>query len=158
MSVMSSKDSSQKKKEAQANASWAGAGGGTLVAVVANQLPDQNIAKPTLLYLSPSISILVTAFWVWLQVKVANYVRDKEVEQLIQGAKAELEESIANPHISEEHRSYLRKQLEDLDSININRIKSKIKALNVITGDDVRRNLKVKGNDNLEKVIDRSDA
>ena len=151
---MSDKNSSQESREAEKNAGLAGAGGGTLVAVIANQLPDYNIAKPILLYLSPSISILVTGLWAWMQVKVANYVRDKTVDKLIQTAKAKLEDSIASQHISEEYRSNLRRQLEELDSIKIDRIKSKIKALNIITGDDIRRNPKA-GNDE-ENAITRS--
>jgi hypothetical protein len=92
------------------------------------------------------------ALWVWLQVVVANRVQDMQVDGLIKTAKAKLEESIANPHISEEHRSYLRKQLEELDSMNIDRIKSKIQALKVITSEDIKRESK------LEERIDSSES
>jgi hypothetical protein len=87
---MTASDSSHDRKDVQKDAGLAGAGGGTLVAVIANQFPEGNIAKPTLNYLAPSISILVTALWVWLQVKIANHVRDKEVNQVIEGAKSTL--------------------------------------------------------------------
>ncbi|MBJ7297642.1 MAG: hypothetical protein JHC73_15290 [Dolichospermum sp.] len=129
---------SKEKREAQTSAGLAGAGGGTLVAVIANQIPDSNIAKPVLQYMAPSISILITALWVWLQVTAANHVRDMQVDALVKTAKVKLEESIANPHISEEHRSYLRKQLEQIDSMNIDRIKSKIEAFKVITSEDIK--------------------
>jgi hypothetical protein len=60
---MIAQNNSKEKREAQTSAGLAGAGGGTLVAVVANQVPDGNIVKPALQYMAPSISILITALW-----------------------------------------------------------------------------------------------
>jgi hypothetical protein len=128
----------QDKSNAQKNAGLAGAGGGTLVSIIANQFPQDSIARPTLNYLAPSISILLTALWVGLQVKATNYIRDKEFNKLVEAARRDIEESIKDPNISEEHRAKLRKDLEMFNSMNIERIKSKIKALKVSTTEDFK--------------------
>jgi hypothetical protein len=130
-------DDFKEKTKSNASARFAGAGGGTLVAVVASQLPDDNIAKNLLIYLAPSISILLTLLWGLVQIRFVNYVNDREVERLVKVAKIKLEKSIANPNISEEHREYLQKRLQEFDLISIDRIKSRIQAIAVYTGENV---------------------
>jgi|GEM_PF-2758691 len=134
---MNLENDSEKKNESKTNASLAGAGGGTLIAVIANQLPNSSVVRPILQYAAPSISILITALWVLIQVKIANHFRDKEVDFLFQKAREKLKRRISDPDISEEHRCFLQKQLEEIDSIDISRIKSKIAKLKVITSKDI---------------------
>jgi len=148
---MTTENISKEKKDAQTNAGLAGAGSGTLVALIANQLPDSNVIKPILHLSAPSISILVVGLWVWLKVKIANYVRDREVDILIKKAKNTLEKEIANPHITEEYRLILVKQLEDINAININRIKSRIEALEIVRIKDIRRKQNV---ENISQSVD----
>ncbi len=133
------KNNSKNNISSKTDAGIAGAGGGTLVAVIANQFPDTNVAKSILQYASPSISILLSVLWIWLQVKIANYIRDIEVARLINKTRKKLRERIEDNNISEEHRHKLRKELENLDSIDINRFKSKIKELTIITEEDINK-------------------
>jgi hypothetical protein len=130
---MNTNNGSSERNESNANAGFAGAGGGTFIAVIANQLPDANIAKPILQYAAPSITILISALWVYIQVKI----RDKEVDYLFKKAREQLKRRIDDPNISEDHRRELQKHLEDIDSLDINRIKSRIESLKVISKDDM---------------------
>jgi hypothetical protein len=59
-------DDSKEEKESKTTAGFAGASGGTLIAVIASQLPDDSPAKNLLIYSSPSISILFTLLWGWV--------------------------------------------------------------------------------------------
>jgi hypothetical protein len=125
-------------KQSKTNAGFAGASGGTLVAIVASQLPDDSPAKNLLIYLAPSTSILFTLLWGWIQSRIVNYVKDQEAERLIKKAKVKIEEGIANPNISDEHREYLRKRLQEFDAISIDRLKSQIQAISIYTIEDVK--------------------
>jgi hypothetical protein len=131
-------DDSKEEQGSKTTARFAGAGGGTLVAVVASQLPDDSPAKNLLIYLSPSISVLFTLLWGWVQVKVVNYIKDQEAERLIKLAKINIEESIANPNITDEYREDLRKRYQEFDAIRIDRIKSQIQAISIYTIEDVK--------------------
>ncbi|WP_144054207.1 hypothetical protein [Pleurocapsa sp. PCC 7319] len=80
------KDSIEESESQSSSASYAGAGGGTIIAVLANQLPDTNIAKPILQYTAPSITVLISFLWVLLR----NHYRDKEVDTLFKKARERL--------------------------------------------------------------------
>jgi hypothetical protein len=134
---MSADTASIETSSSRAGAGFAGAGGGTLLAVLAAHLPDNDAAKPWLLYLAPSVSIVLSAVWIWVQVQIANRFRDKEVHQLFERARGTLQEALENPNTSPEHRQTLQKQLEELEMLNVKRVMDRIKSLKVITSDDV---------------------
>jgi hypothetical protein len=105
--------------------------------VIAAHLPDNDAARPWLLYLAPSVSIVLSAIWIWVQVEIGNRFRDKEVHQLFEKARGTLQEALANPNTSPEHRQTLQKQLEDLEMLSVRRVMDRIKSLKVITSDDI---------------------
>jgi hypothetical protein len=125
--------------ESRTGAGLAGIGGGTLLTVIAANLPDDNGLKPWLLYLAPSGTILLSTFWIWVQVQLANKIRDKEINFLAENAKTTLKEALENPNISEKHRERLQKQLEEVETITVDRMISRIKSLDVVTAEDVKR-------------------
>ena len=129
----------KESKESQKNAGLAGAGGGTLIAVIANQLPDSHFAKPLLHYSAPSFSILLTALWVWIQVQVVNLARDRAFNSYIRKARQDTEKRIQDPHITEEYRSILQSRLRELDEMKYNRLKSRIMAFAVVTDQDIKK-------------------
>jgi hypothetical protein len=140
-----------RKKESETSAGLAGAGGGTLVAVIASQLPDDNAAKSLLIYLAPSISILLTLLWGWVRIKLLNYINDREFERLIDVAIDKLDTRIADPNISEEYRDSLKRKRQEFDEMSIDRIKSQIQAVTIYT------NGGAKGEIESEKPIIKSD-
>jgi hypothetical protein len=74
---MSTESNSEESKH---TAGLAGAGGGTLVSVIANQLPDTNVLKVPLLYCAPSLSIVIALVLVWAQVNTVR-LRVKQPRQ-----------------------------------------------------------------------------
>lgn len=120
----------------RSNAGLAGAGGGTLVAVIANELPEGNLLKVPLIYCAPSISLILTMVWVWLQVRIASYFREREVKNLVEDLRNELASKLRDPDISEDTRDQLQKELEELNLISVQRLKERLQSLNVITAED----------------------
>lgn len=131
----------------RSNAGLAGAGGGTLVAVIANELPEGNLLKVPLIYCAPSISLILTMIWVWLQVRIASYFREREVKTLIEALRNELETKLRDPEISADIRAQLQKELEELNLISVQRLKERLQSLNVITADDFSQTAELEESD-----------
>lgn len=127
------------------SAGLAGAGGGTLVAVVANELPDGNFLKVPLIYCAPSISLILTLSWVWLQVRVASYFREREVKNLVENLKVELETKLKERDLPDELRLQFEKELNELKLISVQRLKKRLQSLDVITAKDFSKETKENG-------------
>lgn len=124
-------------KESKAGAGAAGAGGGTLLVMLANTL--SNLWKSWLIVASPSVSIILSALWLWFQVGIANYVQDLKLKQLVRSTKAILLEALDNPNTSDDHREAIRKRLEELELIIADRQMKQIRSLSPVTASDIRK-------------------
>ena len=138
MLVVAENDATEHHTASRAGAGLAGAGGGTVLALFAASWPDSSPFKQWAIYAIPSVSILLTAVYVWLQVKIANYVQEKEVASLIETGKQKLQTAMANPNTSDEHKSRLQSELEQLEVLEVERVMARVKSINVITAKDVQ--------------------
>jgi hypothetical protein len=109
------------------------------VAALASSLPDGDRYKVWLLLLAPSVSLAVTAIWLWAQVEIANYMQDRKIRSVAKNIRTTLQASLANPNTSEEHRLVIRKKLEEIDLIIADRELSRIRSLVPVTFSDVRK-------------------
>ena len=107
----------------------AGAGGGTLIAVIANHLPESSIWKPLLSYAAPSFAVFLSVFWRWVQTivwrwienEVLRSIRDYKTSKLYKKAKARLMIALKNPNTSAVHRKSIQEKLETLETLATNR-------------------------------------
>jgi hypothetical protein len=97
------------------DAGTAGIGLGTLVAVVAERLPDDADAKPWLLVFAPSISVIISYAWAKGRSGASDWLARWEAQRIFKEAKQTLEEGLNNPNTSEEHKAQLRADLERLE-------------------------------------------
>ncbi len=95
----------------------AGAGSGTLVFVIAQTLPDP--FKFWLTAAAPTISAASSAGWVLLRSKIVKRYREWEMKQAIARAKQTLQRAIENEQTSEEHKATLRRDLEELELLEV---------------------------------------
>lgn len=114
------------------SAGFAGAGGGTLLAVIASNLPEGNPLKPWLIWIAPSVSVAFGAAWLWMQRFVASRSREREVTKLVTSGRATLNVLLADPNITQEHRNHLRSELEALNEITVSRMMDRIKQLHIL--------------------------
>lgn len=96
------------------SAGLAGAGGGTLLVLIANTLPDP--WNKILASLAPTFSIALA----WVLVFLYQYVESKRIDLWVARATRTLEKALANPHTGEEHKEFLRHKLEELEVIQTN--------------------------------------
>jgi hypothetical protein len=99
----------------RASAGLAGAGGGTLLVLLARQLPDTNPYKPWALLLAPSVAITLSAGLIWIQAVLKTYFELKRKDWVFERVRTTLEKFLANPHTSAEHKEKIRQQLEQLE-------------------------------------------
>lgn len=113
------------------------AGSGTLLALIANNMSDENMLKPWLILAAPSLSIIFGSIWVWLQIKIVNYIREREFKLVISEAKKTVEQELEDPNLSNERRDKLKQMREELNQIEIDRVMTKLKSLRIITEKDI---------------------
>jgi hypothetical protein len=106
-----------------------GAGGGTLLVVVARLLPDGYWLRPLLLWAAPTASVTLTGVWIWVQGQVSGWAENRKQRNVVKEARATLEGALSNPATSTEHREKVRAELEALEMIEVSRRMSRVKDL-----------------------------
>ena len=93
----------------------AGFGSGTLLVLIANNLPSGHPWKPWLVLLAPSVSIAVSVIYEWARAATHQHFRKRELNAIVERAKQSLQEALHNPSTSPDHRQQLTKKLEQLE-------------------------------------------
>jgi hypothetical protein len=110
-------------------ANAAGAASGTLLAVLAQSLPDRSQLRLWLLLLTPTFSMLFSSVWLWLKRVVENRIHQKEKEQLFRRLQETILRSIKDPNLAEDSKEYLRKQLAELKRLEVSGLIQQIRFL-----------------------------
>jgi len=111
------KVSSNKNFYLEAGAS--GAGGGTLLILLANNLPDNDVLKTWLVLIAPTTSVVISSFWIWSKSRVEKYYLKKNIRSNFLNAKDTIQEALNNPFTSEDHKKQLRKEIEKLERLAV---------------------------------------
>lgn len=128
--------SDAERKESKGGAGAAGIGGGTLLVVIANSLPQDNKFRPLLIWAAPSAAVFLGGLWLFIQYKMNNFLRDHEAKAHFDNAKKILREALNNPLTSNEHRQRLQRELETLEILALSRYLDRIKALKPVTEEE----------------------
>ena len=75
MSKVMSTEGSASKINKSIGPGLAGAGGGTLILMIAGVLPEKSLLKPLMTYLTPSISIFLSFTGIWIKKEFNDYNR-----------------------------------------------------------------------------------
>src|SRR5690349_18050372 len=116
-------------KSQKVGAGAAGAGSGTLLVLLANNLPQGSPWKSWLVIIAPSISIAVSVIYGWIRTTLDKRAARKELGLVVSRARLTLQKAIENPATSEAHRQQLRKELEGLELILVKADLDKIRLL-----------------------------
>jgi hypothetical protein len=125
--------------ESRAGAGVAGAGSGTGLVALATALPDDNWLKPWLLFAAPTVTVLATAGWIWVQVEVGNAIQDYRIKTIAKRLRTFLKSAIDDPSCSDNHRQDLQAKLQEVDLVIANRDLSRLRNMAPISKDDVER-------------------
>lgn len=116
-------------KSARVGAGAAGAGGGTLLVLLANNLPADSTWKSWLVIFAPSVSIAISVLYGWIKATLDKRAARKELAEVVDRAKLTLQQALENPATSQEHRKQLQKELEGLELILVKADLDKIRVL-----------------------------
>lgn len=105
------------------NAGIGGVGGGTGLVAIAQAIGTRTMPGEILVYAAPMVSVIAGTIFYQLKLQVDWYGERWQIKR----ARKTLERQLQYPHTSEEHKSRIRKMLEELDhsvaTAELNRIK-----------------------------------
>jgi hypothetical protein len=78
---------------------------------IAQTLPTSSPLRDVLLYAAPTASVVTGALAYYLEMLMTRLLQ----ERLVKGIRKRLEDYLANPHTSMEHKQKLRQQMEELE-------------------------------------------
>jgi len=105
------------------------AGAGTLLVLLANNLPDSNAWKSWLVLLAPSASIAISTLYGWVKNAIDERANRRELADVVRRARITLDEALQNPSTSDEHRKQLQRELETLELLLVKADVEKIRVL-----------------------------
>jgi hypothetical protein len=120
--------------EAAAGAGAAGVGAGTLLVLIANTLPEGHWAKPFLVWAAPSLTVVSTAAWYWIQHRVIETLHTREALARINDARRLLLRQLDSSSTPEHRRAWIRAELEKLDDIEVAQVMTRVNAALWVAG------------------------
>ena len=117
------------EKGSKFGAGAAGVGGGTLLVLLSNNLPDTSPWKSWLVIAAPSVTVFFSALWLAALHLIAKRFRAKEKQALFSNFKQTLTSEIDDPHTSLAHKEFLQTQLEKVQRLEISSMYDRIDLL-----------------------------
>ncbi|MVT11022.1 hypothetical protein [Chitinophaga tropicalis] len=111
------------------SASIAGAGGGTLLVLLANNLPDSYPLKSWMVIIAPSVSIVLSLFWKYISKKTNAYFKAKKVERSKKLLQKKIEMALQNDLISPGEVAMLKRKMAEIELQSIDNLANKIKSI-----------------------------
>jgi hypothetical protein len=121
-------DAAPSRRRQKIGAAAAGAGTGTLMVVLAQNLPESTL-KSWLVLAAPTASAALSWIWTWIRELVEIRVREREKRQLFATVRKTIVDALEDPLLSHEHKVSLRRQLEELEMLRVSGLYQRIKLL-----------------------------
>lgn len=112
-----------------ASASIAGASGGTLLVLLANNLPESYPLKSWLVIIAPSVSIVLSLFWKYISRKTNAYFKGKKVEKSKILLQRKIQAALDNGLISQKEAATLKRKMIEIELQSIDNLANKIKSI-----------------------------
>jgi hypothetical protein len=111
------------------SASIAGASGGTLLVLLANNLSESYPLKSWLVIIAPSVSIVLSLFWKFISKKTNTYFKGKKVEKSKMLLQKKIQAALNNGLISQEEAIVLKRKMIEIELQSIDNLANKIKSI-----------------------------
>jgi hypothetical protein len=112
-----------------ASASIAGASGGTLLVLLANNLSESYPLKSWLVIIAPSVSIVLSLFWKYLSKQTNAYFTRKKVEKSKVLLQRKIQAALDNGLISPKEAAILKRKMIEIELQSIDNLANKIKSI-----------------------------
>jgi hypothetical protein len=106
-------------KKVRVGGATAGAGGGTLLVLIANSLPERSVWKPWVLATAPTITVALSTASSWGAGRFVHFIKNKRFLRAIAKAKRKTEEGLKKEGASPKQKALMRRHLEELQKIEV---------------------------------------
>lgn len=117
------------ERDGHFGAGAAGAGGGTILILVAQNLPESHPWKSWLVTTAPAVTVGVSAMWLWIRSRVNAHLSRKDRAKRFHELRSKILSMIANPETSDAHRDALRRLLEKIEIAEVEYYAIRLKEL-----------------------------
>ena len=119
----------QNQQPSTTSASIAGASSGTLLVLLASNLPDNYPLKSWLVIIAPSVSIAFSLIWKFLIREKNAYYKRKRVVKFKKLLRKKIEEALNDGLISSDEAATLRRKMIEIELQSIDNLANKIKSI-----------------------------
>ncbi|WP_343693152.1 hypothetical protein [Chitinophaga sp.] len=119
----------QNQQPSTTSASIAGASSGTLLVLLASNLPDNYPLKSWLVIIAPSVSIAFSLIWKFLIREKNAYYKRKRVVKFKKLLRKKIEEALSDGLISSDEAATLRRKMIEIELQSIDNLANKIKNI-----------------------------
>ena len=128
---MQRSESNRARQAGRVGVGLTGAAGGTLAVFLASLCAEDSNLRKVLIYLSPTISVVVTGVSSWARGEILRRLREREIQRTMKMAQSAIHEALENPETSADHKDQCRKDLEQVERLAIN---NQLSRLHELTG------------------------
>ena len=119
------------RKTSSLEAGIAGAGGGTLLLLLANNLPDNNPYKSWLIIIAPSLTVGLTIFWKWFSERFDKYLKKRKINELKSRLRTDIENALQNPNIPPDEKLTMQRKLASFEQQNIDSLAKAVALIEI---------------------------
>ncbi|WP_440133590.1 hypothetical protein [Chitinophaga sancti] len=119
----------QNQQPSTTSASIAGASSGTLLVLLASNLPDTYPLKSWLIIIAPSVSIAFSLIWKFLIREKNAYYKRKRVVKFKKLLLKKIEAALSDGLISPEEAAALKRKMIEIELQSIDNLANKIKTI-----------------------------
>jgi len=117
--VPRNKPGERKSSRTTGGAGATGASAGTVLVLLARNLPDNNPWKSWALIIAPSVAVLLSWLIVRVRLEADYYLSKRNRQRVYDNMTTKIREALGNPLTSDEHKTSMRKELEQVEKLQI---------------------------------------
>lgn len=118
-----------KSKKVTTSGKAVGVSGGTLVVLLSKSLPDTSPLKPWILLAAPTVAVVMSEGSTWLLYRFGSWWKDRTLAAELRRAREAVQKGLQTTGTSAQHKSELRKKMEEIDRIEVDNSMERIRLL-----------------------------
>lgn len=130
-------NSSKIDKSTTAKAGAAGGGIGTVIAALAENMPDESEWKSALIIIAPLMAVGISGIWIFVKESFIDPIAtkrrfagsDEVMDFVYEQAKKQNDEVQADPHASDAHKAEVRKNFENISQQRLNNLSKRMEIV-----------------------------
>jgi len=106
------------------------ASSGTLLVLLAENLPESNVYRSWLIIVAPTLSVFIT----WVLKKIDNYFKNKKIKTLQTKLKAEIDKTLADPNscLSTQDKEKLEQYRSEIEMLSVENMRKRLQSISII--------------------------